>query len=211
VITSETRMFHQHRGACIGAIATVILSPLAAGATSQIHVAVPADEELPALPRIVLLPEASFTLGNGAFLADEFGGTLHARMGAWAFGVRGLIAESVAQGFMSGCENTAFCVNQRVRFGPHGEYHFRSGRSIEPWVGLGLEIVAATGFPAASGSHETTRWGAVLVPEAGVDFMGRWNRGMAGAGVFAATPLGGVDGAAGLGLTLGVRIPLGFF
>jgi len=110
----------------------------------------------------------------------------------------------------SGCESTSYCMRDRLHFGATAEQHFNAEGTFDPWVGVDIEAVRA--FGTSTLTHESeARWGALVAVKAGFDVLSHTRGGLAGIGLFAAVPMGGVKDANGIGLTLGIRVPFGMF
>jgi hypothetical protein len=180
---------------------------------SEGHVAIPATTdpaEAPVpLPHLVLAPELNAAFGLGTFMAAEYGGAVRVRYKSLLVGGHFLTSPEVENG-ISGCESAHFCVNDRQRFGATAEFHFNPTGAIDGWVGLDVDAVHAFG-QATSDHRFEARWGAAVAPKVGVDFATHFPNGLAGIGIFAALPYGGVYASSGLGLIVGVRAPFGLF
>jgi hypothetical protein len=181
----------------------LLTQPAAASGRAETPEA-PIDPLQAAEPALVVTPAADVTVGYGAWYATEIGGGLQYRgYGGFVLELAALASTAVAHG-PSGCEAARFCYHDRQRFGAAFEQHLAPTTTFDPYFGLDIELVRA-----ALADGRAVRWGMGIVPKVGVDVSGHWSRALAGVGIFAAMPVGGVYEQSGVGVMVGVRAPLG--
>jgi hypothetical protein len=98
------------------------------------------------------------------------------------------------------------------RVGAMLEHHLNPTGLFDPWVGLQADVIHAEETRSVWPYQSTVslpHTGAVFVPMIGLDVVGRWERALAGFGVFFAIPCRVMSGAGGYGISAGIRLPLG--
>lgn len=208
MLTSGSSERHVWLGACLAL--SILLG------ASSVLAANPAGDPPEAAPsQIAVVPELALTASPEVLMTPEVGAALQWRMSRLSVGLHVAHAPIVIPSFGGdqAC-STTFCVNTRTRFGLNLEAHFRARRTIQPWLGVDVEAVTTKGVPCDEedcASNEERRWGLLVTPKGGVDFVahGPDGYGSVGFGLFVGIPIGSVEGQSHSGLMAGARIPIG--
>jgi hypothetical protein len=164
----------------------------------------------PELPRLMLTPQASFSLNHVAMLATEVGGTL-------AYRFPDVLDVGIHAAMMADYSNKGssasfgFYPRNWWRAGGTVERHFGSRGDRDPWIGAELEAIRVTGYLAGSSVASESRVGLHIAPKAGIDWLYHGRYGLMGFGLFAAVPVNVGLGLYDVGVILGVRASIGVF
>jgi hypothetical protein len=176
----------------------------------------------PRAPRVIIVPHLDVGEDPAWWYAAEVGASVAYRtrigldVGAH-FALGGAIGGAMNDCYTCGGPGSAGL----WRAGAMIEQHLAPEAVADPWIGLQAEVVHAELemsvfhwplYPGDQYQHYTESvpyTGVVFAPTVGLDLVGRWNRGLAGFGIFGSAPCRIMQGAGGCGLMAGIRVPLG--